>query len=163
MAGWRFIRRIGRIPDDRPSVWCSVCACANFALRKTANDNVQHFSSDVTSTIKRNFYVDDCLVLTAKKILEDLCRIKLGWDDEVPPEHSVRWQRWLKDLPKLSQLTIDRCLKPADFKDIASSQLHHFSDASEIGFGSVSYLCLVDSTGRIHCTIPQGKSRPSSK
>ena len=34
---------------------------ANFVLRKTAGDNVQHFSSDVTSTIKRNFYVDDCL------------------------------------------------------------------------------------------------------
>ena len=36
-------------------------ACANFALRKTADDNDRHFSSDVTSTIKRNFYVDDCL------------------------------------------------------------------------------------------------------
>ena len=98
-------------------------------------------------------------VLTAKKILQDLCRLKLGWDDEVPTEHGARWQRWLVDLPKLSQLTIDCCLKPADFKDIASSQLHHFSDASEIGFGSVSYLRLVDSRGRIHCTILQGKSR----
>ena len=36
-------------------------ACANFAFRKTADDNVQHFSSDVTSTIKRNFCGDDCL------------------------------------------------------------------------------------------------------
>ena len=98
-------------------------------------------------------------VLTAKKILQDLCRIKSGWDDEVPTEPIVRWQRWLMDLPKLSRFTIDRCLKPADFKDISSSQLHHFSDASEIGFGSVSYPRLVDSTGRIHCTILQGKSR----
>ena len=76
--------------------------------------------------------------LTAKKILQDLCRSKLGWDDEVPTEYGVRWQRWRVDLPKLSQFTIDRCLKPADFKDIASSQLHHFSGASEIGFRSVS-------------------------
>ena len=97
-------------------------------------------------------------VLTAKKILQDLCRLKLGWDDEVPTEHGIRWQGWLVDLPKLSQLTIDRCLKPANSKDIASSKLHHFSDASEIGFGSVFYLCLVDSRGRIHCTILQGKS-----
>ena len=244
-------------------------ACANFALRKTADDNDRHFSSDVTSTIKRNFYVDDCLkslpsdkdaiahvnelcsllqrggfrltkwisssreflesipvgeraqeikkldlqtdelpieralgvqwriesdtfgfnvnlkpkpptrrgilsvvgsvfdpfgfvapvVLTAKKILQNLCRLKLGWDDEVPTEHSVRWQKWLLDLPKLSQFSIDRCFKPAGFKDITSSQLHHFSDASEIGFGSVSYLRLVDNSGRIHCTILQGKSR----
>ena len=36
-------------------------ACANFALLKTAEDNSQHFSADVTSTVRRNFYVDDCL------------------------------------------------------------------------------------------------------
>ena len=35
-------------------------ACANFALQKTADDNVQHFSCDVINTVKRNFYVDDC-------------------------------------------------------------------------------------------------------
>ncbi|XP_015778928.1 PREDICTED: uncharacterized protein LOC107356819 [Acropora digitifera] len=36
-------------------------ACSNYALRKTADDNAQHFSCDVVNTIKRNFYVDDCL------------------------------------------------------------------------------------------------------
>ena len=98
-------------------------------------------------------------VLTAKKILQDLCRIKLGWDDEIPIECNVRWQRWLADLPKLSQFAIERCLKPANFGRIVSSQLHHFSDASEIGFGSISYLRLSDGHGGIHCTILQGKSR----
>ena len=98
-------------------------------------------------------------VLTAKKILQDLCRIKLSWDYEIPTEYRVRWQRWLTDLPKLSQFTIDRCLKPANFGNIVSSQLHHFSDASEIGFGSASYLRLSDDTGVLHCTILQGKSR----
>ena len=62
------------------------------------------------------------------------------------------------DLPKLSQFTIERCLKPANFGNIVSSQLHHFSDASEIGFGSVLFLCLSDGNGGIHCTILQGKS-----
>ena len=69
----------------------------------------------------------------------------------------MRWQRWLTDLPKLSQLAIERCLKPANFGRIVSSQLHHFSDASEIGFGLVSYLRLSDGHGGIHCTILQGK------
>ena len=36
-------------------------ACANFALRKTAEDNHHSFPSDVVNTVKRNFYVDDCL------------------------------------------------------------------------------------------------------
>ena len=29
-------------------------------------------------------------VLTAKEILQDLCRIKLGWDDEIPAEYAAR-------------------------------------------------------------------------
>ena len=70
-------------------------------------------------------------VLTGKKILQDLCRLKLGWDDEVPAEHGLRWQRWLMDIPKLSQFTIERCLKPVDFKSTVSSQLHRLvSDRS---------------------------------
>ena len=36
-------------------------ACAIFALLKMADDNSQHFSADVTSTVRRNFYVNDCL------------------------------------------------------------------------------------------------------
>ncbi|KAK2561882.1 hypothetical protein P5673_015279, partial [Acropora cervicornis] len=43
-----------------------------------------------------------------------------------------------------TELAIERCLKPANFGRIVSSQLHHFSDASEIGFGLVSYLRLSD-------------------
>lgn len=34
---------------------------ANFALRKTVQDNAGSFSLAVTSTIMENFYVDDCL------------------------------------------------------------------------------------------------------
>ena len=74
-------------------------------------------------------------------------------------DEDIRWQKWLTDLPMLSQLAIDRCFKPDNFRAIANSQLHYFSDASEIGFGSVSYLYLVDIHDRVHCTIRQGKSR----
>ena len=40
-----------------------------------------------------------------------------------------------------------------------SSQLHYFSDASEIGFEVLSYLRLSDGNGGIYCTNLQGKSR----
>ena len=36
-------------------------SCANFGLRKVAEDNEEKFSCDVKETVKRNFYVDDCL------------------------------------------------------------------------------------------------------
>lgn len=36
-------------------------SCANFALKKTARDNEADFNPKVIETVKRNFYVDDCL------------------------------------------------------------------------------------------------------
>ena len=36
-------------------------SCSGFALRKTAEDNKEDFEEEVVKTVKRNFYVDDCL------------------------------------------------------------------------------------------------------
>lgn len=36
-------------------------SCANYALRKTADDNQSQISTQVVSTIGYNFYVEDCL------------------------------------------------------------------------------------------------------
>ena len=98
-------------------------------------------------------------VLPAKRLLQDLCRVKLDWDDPIPQEHKVRWERWIADFPQLSQFSVDRCVKPAGFDFISSSQLHHFSDTSEAGFGSVSYPCLVNGQGAVHCSFRCVKSR----
>ncbi|XP_074608719.1 uncharacterized protein LOC141863139 [Acropora palmata] len=40
-------------------------------------------------------------IRNAKHILQDLCRIKLVWDDEIPPEYHSSWEKWLADIPKL--------------------------------------------------------------
>ena len=39
----------------------SSSSCSNFALRRTADDNKGEFTDEVVKTVKRNFYVDDCL------------------------------------------------------------------------------------------------------
>jgi len=36
-------------------------SCANYSLRKTADDSSDQFSAEAVYTVKRNFYVDDCL------------------------------------------------------------------------------------------------------
>ena len=36
-------------------------SCANFALRKTANDGESEFGKNASNCMKRNFYVDDFL------------------------------------------------------------------------------------------------------
>ncbi|XP_074639484.1 uncharacterized protein LOC141897759 [Acropora palmata] len=62
----------------------------------------------------------------AKQILQDLCRIKLGWDDEIPPEYHSSWEKWLADVPKLLSFSICRSVLPEAFGPVVSSQLHHF-------------------------------------
>ena len=242
-------------------------SCANFALKKTAEDNRNEFDSETVNTLERNFYVDDCLksvedeesgiilvrnlrellqkggfrltkwtsnsrnvleslpeseraatvkdldfneihveralgvrwnitsdkfgykivvkdrpatrrgilsvvssiydplgfvspfVLVAKFILQDLCRSNLGWDERIPEEVLRRWQSWLEMLPKLEEILVDRCLKPPNFGEITSCELHTFSDASLKGYGAVTYSRLTNQQGDVHCCFLMGKSR----
>ena len=99
--------------------------------------------------------------LSAKILLQNLCRKQLGWNDLIPEEDRTRWKSWLEELPRLKQFSIDRCFKPPSFGDIISSQLHHFSDASQVAYGAVSYLRLVNAHHEVHCLFVMGKSRLS--
>ena len=42
-------------------------SCAAYALRRTAEDNIDEFPPDVVNAVFDNFYVDDCLVSVAEK------------------------------------------------------------------------------------------------
>ena len=44
-------------------------SCASYALRRTADHNVEHFDKDTIQTVRRNFYVDHCL----KSVKDDQC------------------------------------------------------------------------------------------
>ena len=98
-------------------------------------------------------------ILPAKKILQDLCRESIGWDDDVSEEYKSRWTKWLNELPLLDQLKVRRCVKPPEFGPVVSEQIHVFSDASSIGYGAAAYLRLRDESGRIHCSLLMGKAR----
>lgn len=99
--------------------------------------------------------------LSAKILLQTLCKKQLGWDDLIPEEDLICWKSWLEELPRLEQFSIDRCFKPPNFGDIISCQLHHFSDASQVAYGAVSYLRLVNAQHEVHCSFVMGKSQLS--
>ena len=98
-------------------------------------------------------------VLRAKIILQQLCRQKLSWDEEIPEAEHISWKKWLAELPTLTEFTVERCMKPENFGEIVNSQLHHFSDASESGYGAVSYIRMENGDGNIHCSFFIAKSR----
>ena len=75
------------------------------------------------------------LTLPAKQLLQQLCQQGYGWDETIPKDQSKQWINWIQDLPKLSDFSVPRCIKPNNFGEPQSFELHHFADASEIGYG----------------------------
>jgi len=244
-------------------------SCSSFALRRTADDNKHLFSDEAVSTVRKNFYVDDCLksvasseqasylvkeltemlakggfrltkwlsnqteviasipegersstlldldldnnrlpiertlgmkwdmfsdnfifdvqpkvkpttrrgllsvttsiydplgfvspvVLPAKRLIQDLCKQQLDWDDQINDEDEKRWNRWKDQLPNLCQLSISRCLKPASLGRVICREVHNFSDASQYAYGAVSYLRTVNEFENITVSFLIGKSR----
>ena len=58
----------------------------------------------------------------------------------------------------LEDYQVNRCFVQEDFGEIKTSELHHFADASQEGYGCVSYIRLVNHGGRIHCAFIMGKA-----
>ena len=88
------------------------------------------------------------LTLPVKNMLQELCKQKYGWDEKIPHATSQKWTEWTSSLTKLTDFSVPRCIKPKDFGEPTSFQLHHFSDSSEDGYGTVSYLRMKNSRGK---------------
>ena len=88
-----------------------------------------------------------------------ICSDRKRRDDGIPPELISSWSKWLIDLPKLSSLSVTRPVHPENCGHVVSNQLPHFSDASEVVYGSVCCLRLVNSQGDLHCSFLFSKSR----
>ena len=95
-------------------------------------------------------------ILGARRIVQDLCRGKLGWDEKVGPSYEQQWTKWMNGLEEIATIKVPRCVLPST---PARQQLHHFADASEKAYGVVSYLRSEDQEGRIHSNIVMAKSR----
>ena len=98
-------------------------------------------------------------LLQGKLILQQLCADRKGWDDALTDEQRTSWERWRTNLPKLESIKVNRCIKPNEFGPVTNTTLHHFSDASEIAYGQVSYIRVENQNGCIHTTFLMGKSR----
>ena len=66
---------------------------------------------------------------------------------------------WCKTFHSLEHYKINRCYKPNGFGKVKQISLHHFSDASQEGYGQVSYLRMVNNKDEIHCYLLMGKAR----
>ena len=99
------------------------------------------------------------LLLHGKSILQELCCLDVSWDDPIPDDIKIKWEKWRADLLNLQQISISRCYKPENFGPVVPTEPHHFSDASVKGYHQCGYVRMIDEQQRIHCTLVIGKSR----
>ena len=98
------------------------------------------------------------IVLEAKLLYRNLCEKKLDWDESMPAEDLLRWQRWLENLMHLRMVPIPRWLGLYSSKDNQTCVLHYFADASQLAYGAVSYPRIVDYAGNTSCSLGMSKS-----
>ena len=99
------------------------------------------------------------VTLEPKLIFQNACKLKLAWDELLPPDLCSAWKLWLKNLSCLKKLQVPRCLKPVQFDKIKTCELHLFCDASSKAYSACSYIRLTNEEGNVHCCFLIGKCR----
>ncbi|XP_058816959.1 uncharacterized protein LOC131680258 [Topomyia yanbarensis] len=96
------------------------------------------------------------VVIEAKILMQQLWTLSLDWDAPVPIEIEHKWERFCRQLPKLSMLCIRRC---AFGTSLMTSELHTFADASEAAYGACVYVRSISEDGSVDVNLLAAKSR----
>ena len=118
--------------------WCAETDAFNFKMEVQQKTCTRRGMLSVSSSVYDPLGFLAPVVLPAKIMLQELCRRNLGWDEATPQDILQQWTRWMEDLDMLSEFKVERCIKPKGFGHPIHAQLHHFSDASEAGYGVIS-------------------------
>lgn len=130
--------------------WCAGEDTFKFQVSVKAQPCTRRGIISMVSSVYDPFGCIAPFTLPAKHILQELCKHNFGWDQEIPKTCVEVWRRWLLGLERISEFKINTCFKPMNFGHVKSAQIHHFCDASEIGYGTVTYLRLTNGKGDVH-------------
>ena len=76
------------------------------------------------------------LIIQLKTLFQELCRLKLKWDDVIPDDLKQEWENALKSLSKTPKIEIVINFPQYEKDDpIIVTELHGFSDASLKAYG----------------------------
>ena len=86
------------------------------------------------------------VVIEFKLFFQELCRMKIGWDDPLNDELLKMWGKLLDGLEGVTALSLSRCYFQGVQERVVSCSLHGFVDAFSKAYPAVIYL---------HVTTPQ--------
>lgn len=79
------------------------------------------------------------VIVSARRIFQESCRLRLGWDDVLPESLSSVWRKWCDNISIGSEYTVPRTIRPVMDDSNVIAELHTFCDGSEIAYGAVCY------------------------
>lgn len=100
--------------------------------------------------------------MTARFLFQDVWRLGLEWDEELPDDLRTAFLKWLGDLKVLRGVTIPRQFLPISWTESLSSgslELHAFGDASLKGYGACVYLACTNASGEVKSVLVRSCAR----
>ncbi|KAK0147265.1 hypothetical protein N1851_013317 [Merluccius polli] len=133
--------------------WCITSDSFKFRVQVKSNPLTRRGVLSTVASVYDPLGFMSPSVLIGKQILQQMCREKIGWDDEIPENLKPKWESWIRDLPNLSEMEIKRCYLPSSLGNIKTHELHHFPDASSSGYGECTYLRVINESNEVHCSL----------
>ena len=97
-------------------------------------------------------------LITSKLILQNLCKMQLTWDEELPQHQLDKWNLWISELYQAKNVAIPRCVKVKSYSKI---EIVGFCDASKHAYAAAVYLKCIDTNNEIQSNLIISKSRVS--
>ena len=95
-----------------------------------------------------------------KMILQDVCQLKSGWDDEISGELQIEWKKLLHAASGVGRIHVPRnYLEDGNLSDVRTMELHGFCAASGKAYAAVVYLRVVFCDGVTISKFIASKSR----
>ena len=96
------------------------------------------------------------IILYAKKLLQDIWKAKVDWDESIPSTAHYAWMTFCTQLHSINQISFRRLVI---CKDSLEVQLYGFCDASEAGYGACIYVRSQTPNGSYDTILLCSKSR----
>ncbi len=98
--------------------------------------------------------------VTARFLFQDIWRLGLAWDEDLPKDLQTAFKKWLDGLETLKEVSIPRSFFKGRWTgSICNIELHAFGDASLKGYGACVYMRYRDASGGVQCTLVRSCAR----
>ncbi|GFT93546.1 uncharacterized protein TNCV_3010201 [Trichonephila clavipes] len=95
-----------------------------------------------------------------KCLIQEIWCLGLNWDDKLPKQLEVSWNKWCNEIHYLNEIKIPRYYFQNFLpSNVTTIQLHCFSDASKKAYGTVAYLRIELNDGNIISSFVASKGR----